>query len=141
MEEFLKRTYFQNTVLDYATALIIFGVCVLAIYIIRKIAIDALTNWSHKTNTHLDKILVTGLQRLAMPFLYFVSFYLAFKSLTLSPKVIKVADTIYVIILIYIIIRLIISVLNYLLLNYFRKLERGIEFAYPTQTVFVNKDE
>ncbi len=127
MEELLKRTFFGNTLFDYAAALLIFSLCILAIYIIRKIVISALTKWSHNTGTHLDKVLIAGLQRIVIPFLYFVSFYLAFKSLTLSPKVIKAADSIYVIILTYIIIRIIISILNFSILSYFRKQGRGAE--------------
>lgn len=127
MEEFLKRTYFQNTVLDYATALLLFCICILAIYIIRKIIIHALAKWSQRTGAHLDKNLIKAVQRLLIPFLYFGSLYFAFKSLTLSLKVIKAADTITVIILTYIFIRLIISILNYFLNSYFRKQEQGIE--------------
>ncbi len=127
MEEFFKRVYLQNTVLDYATALLIFILCIIGIYVIKSLILHALKKWSGKTGQRLDQLLIKGIQRIVIPFLYFGSFYIAFKSLTLSSKVIKAADTIYVIIITFIIIRIAISFLNYFLTTYFKRQEHGIE--------------
>lgn len=127
MEEFFKRVYFQNTALDYLTALLIFVLCIVGIYIVKSLIMHALKKWSGKTGRHVDQLFIKGIQRLVIPFLYLGSFYLAFKSLTLSPKVIKATDTIYSLFITFIIIRIIISFLNYFLTTYFKRQEHGIE--------------
>ncbi|MHB1686401.1 MAG: mechanosensitive ion channel family protein [Ignavibacteriaceae bacterium] len=127
MDELLKRIYFGNSVLDYLTVLVILVLSALAIYIFKKIAIRILNRWSTNSGASVDNILVKGIQRLVIPFLYYSVFYYAVKSLTLSVKANKIFDTISTVVLTFIIVKLIVSTLNYLLNTYFKRQEHGIE--------------
>jgi len=127
MDEFIKKIYFGNTISDYITALVIFVVCILIISILRRFVTKALLNWSKKTGTQVDSMLVKLMQRLIIPFLYYGALYYSIKSLTLLPKISQVFDLISVVIITFILIKLIISTINYLLNAYFRRQEKGIE--------------
>jgi len=125
MQEFLNKTFFGNTILDYFTFLITFLIGILIIYFVKKIALQKIKSWAEKTNTKIDQALIKGIQKLVVPFLYYIAFYSAFKTLQLSVKIIHALDIISAIILTYLIIRLIISTLQYLLSTYFRRQEGG----------------
>jgi small-conductance mechanosensitive channel len=127
MNEFIKKIYFGNTISDYIAALMIFVVCTLIISILRRIVTKALLNRSKKAGTQVDSIFVKLMQRLIVPFLYYGAFYYSIKSLILLPKISQFFDIISAVIVTFIVIRLIISTINYLLNAYFRKQEKGTE--------------
>jgi len=127
MDELIKKIYFGNTISEYITALLIFIASILIISVLKKIANKTLENWSKNTGTQLDSILVKSIQRLIIPFVYYGAFYYSIKSLTLSPKVSQIFDIISAVIVTFIVIRLIISTINYLLNAYFRRQAKGIE--------------
>ena len=123
MEEFLKKFYLGNTISDYITALGIFIVCILTISILRRVVTRAVLNRSKKTGKQVDSIFVKLLERLIIPFLYYGAFYYSVKSLILLPKVDRIFDIISAVIITFIVIRLIISTLNYFLNVHFRRQE------------------
>jgi small-conductance mechanosensitive channel len=127
MYEFANKIYFGNTVYDYIIALLIFVVSILIISILRKITNRILDKWSEKTGTPIDSILVKLLHRFIIPFLYYGAFYYSIKSLNLIPKVSHVFDILSAVIITFIVIRLIISTINYLLTEYFRRQAKGNE--------------
>ncbi|MCF7892537.1 MAG: mechanosensitive ion channel family protein, partial [Candidatus Omnitrophica bacterium] len=85
VNEILKRTVFENTVLDCFISLAIFVGCFILIKIIALIIIKKIKNWSKKTATLIDDLLISILEKKIIPFLYLVSFYLAIQYLNL-PK-------------------------------------------------------
>jgi len=127
MYDLANKIYFGNTIYDYAIALLIFVVSIIIISILRKITNKILDNWSEKTGTPIDSILVKLLHRFIIPFLYYGAFYYSIKSLNLIPKISHFFDIVSAIIITFIVIRLIISTINYLLTGYFRRQAKGNE--------------
>jgi small-conductance mechanosensitive channel len=124
MDEFIKRIYFGNTIWDYFTALLIFIACIIIIYILKRFVAKTVSNWSKRTGTRVDGNLANSWQRLIVLFLYYCAFYYSIKYLTLLPKVVKVFDIVSAVIITFIVIRLIISTLNYILDAYFRSQQK-----------------
>jgi small-conductance mechanosensitive channel len=127
MDEFTRKIYLGNTISDYIIALLIFVVSIIIITILKRIVAKILDNWSKKTGTRIDSILVKLIQRFIIPFLYYGSFYYSINSLTLSPRITKAFDSVSAIIVTFIVIRLIISTIIYLLNAYFQRGNKGIE--------------
>jgi small-conductance mechanosensitive channel len=127
MNDIIKKIYFGNTISDYITACLIFIISILIIFIFKKIITKTLKNWSKKTGAQVDSILVKLMQRFIIPFLYYGAFYYSIKSLTLLPKISQVFDIISAVIVTFIVVRLIVATINYMLNEYFRRQEKGTE--------------
>jgi len=113
MNEFLKQVYFNNTVLTYALAMAGFVFGVLIIIAFKGIVLIRLKKWAEQTETTLDDFLVRGIEKTIVPLLYFLSFYLAVKSLNLDKKLEKYFDFASVIIFTFFVLRILSSVIIY----------------------------
>jgi small-conductance mechanosensitive channel len=121
MQNFFNQVYYGNTVTTYLTALGVFIVGVLLIKIFKGIVLKRLKKWAESTETTLDDFLVRGIERTIVPLLYFLSFYLAIKSLNLDKKIERYFDVFSIIIFTFFILRTISSVLAYSLRTFVKK--------------------
>jgi len=117
----LQRSFLQNSVLDYVIFLAAFLIGILIIKIIKRIVLHRLKAWSKKTATTIDDFLIRIIEEKLIPLLYYGVFYLSFKNLTLTPDVTNVINIAAAIILTYFGLRLIISVINYSLEQYWAR--------------------
>jgi small-conductance mechanosensitive channel len=113
MQNFFNQIYYGNSITAYLTALGIFVIGILLIKIFKRIVLKRLKRWADNTETTLDDFLVRGIERTIVPLLYFLSFYLAVKSLNLDKKVEKYFDIISIIIFTFFILRTLSSVITY----------------------------
>jgi small-conductance mechanosensitive channel len=127
MEEFLDRTYFNNTVKDYLIALGIILVSILLLRIFRSIVLKRLKVWATKTETNYDDLVVRTVERFGMPALNFIAIYWGINSLTISEKGVRVLEVATASVVAFFIIRLISSTIRFLLEAYVRKQEGGEE--------------
>lgn len=116
--DILQKTFLQNRVLDYLIFLATFLIGVLIVKIFKRIIVHRLKAWSEKTSTTIDDFLITIFEKNLIPFLYFAVFYLAFKSLTVTPAVSKIASVSVSIMLTFFGLRLIVAVINFALQKY-----------------------
>jgi len=121
MNEFLRQNYFNNTVLAYVLALAGFLIGVVIIKVFKRIVLKKLKKWAEKTETTLDDFLVRGIEKTAVPLLYFLSFYIAVKSLSLDQKFERIFEIAAVIIFAFFMLRTITSVVIFLLRAFIRK--------------------
>lgn len=121
--EILKETVFQNRVMDYLISIAAFILGIIAIKIIETILLHRLKSWSKKTATTIDDFLIRVIENKLVPLLYFGMFYLAVKTLTLSPAVIKILDISGLVVLTYFSLRFIMEFINYSLETYWIKKE------------------
>jgi small-conductance mechanosensitive channel len=121
MQSLFNQIYYGNTVAAYLTALGIFIIGILLIRIFKRIVLKRLRKWAEKTETTLDDFLVRGLERTIVPLLYFLSFYLAIKSLNLDKRVEKYFDIGSIIIFTFFFLRTFSSVITYSLKTFVRK--------------------
>lgn len=121
MQEILQEVYFGNTVKEYLIALAIFIGGVIILNIFRKIILNKLKKWSDKTETEIDDFLIRGIEKTALPLLYFGALYIAVKSLTLSDTTIKIINVASIVIVTFFIVRLIMSVISFSLTYYLKR--------------------
>ena len=125
MPDFLNQTYFGNTILTYIIALIIFVAGVIVINIFRKIVLSRLKKWAEKTETSIDDFLVRGIEKAIIPLLYYGAFYLAARTLALPTKGEMILNTISVILITFLALRIVTSFISYSLGVYVRKKGAG----------------
>ncbi|MGA7837211.1 MAG: mechanosensitive ion channel domain-containing protein [Ignavibacteriaceae bacterium] len=127
MEQFLEKSYFGNTVLAYMTAVGIFILGVLVVYVFKKIILSRLEKWAENTETKLDDLLVKGVEKSIIPLLYFGAFYTAAQTLTLVPKFAKTLQVASVILLTFYFLKSLTAVLNHAFISYIRRKKHGAE--------------
>jgi len=121
--EILQQTVFQNRVMDYLISIAVFLAGILTIKIIKSIFLHRLKSWSKKTSTTIDDFLIRIIEKKLVPLLYFGLFYLAIKTLTLSPSMIRTLDISGLVVLTYFSLRFIMELINYSLQTYWIKKE------------------
>lgn len=75
MEEFLQKTYYDNTVQAYLIALGIILVGLLLVRIFRRSMLHRLRAWSEKTTITFDDLVVDAIERFGLPALNFLIIY------------------------------------------------------------------
>lgn len=125
-KDILQISFFQNSILDYLIFLSIFFIGILAVRILKSIILHRLKVWAKKTTTTIDDFLIHISEKTLLPILYFGTFYLATRSLTLNPALSKVIDVLGVIILTIFGIRFLVAIINYTLETYWLKKEEDV---------------
>lgn len=125
MQNFLSHSYFGNSVTLYITAVGVFLICFIAIKIFRRIVLSRLKKWSEKTKTTIDDFLIQGIEKTAIPLLYYGAFYFAITTLNLAPKIGKYIYVISIILVTFFSLRLIVSTVKYSLDFYLMKKGHG----------------
>ena len=121
MQNFFNQIYYGNSITAYLTALGIFIVGTLVIKIFLRIILKRLKKWAQNTETTLDDFLVRGIEGTIVPLLYFLSFYLAIKSLNLDKRIERYFDIGSIIIFTFFILRTLSSVITYSIKTFVRK--------------------
>lgn len=122
-KELLEKSFLGNTLWDYFVCLIILILGIIIILILKKIVFKRLRNWSKKTETDLDDFLIENLQKKLVPLLYFGIFYLALYGLKLNPAIKKGVHLIGIVLLTFLGVRFLLTVIVYLIENYWIKKE------------------
>jgi len=78
-------TIFNNTILDYLSALGTFICGMVIVYFFKKYILRRLKNWADVTDTSIDDLIVQVINKSLVPFIYFGTFYISLHMLTLSP--------------------------------------------------------
>lgn len=126
MNEFLERTYFQNTVLDY---LIAFGVIVLGVLLLKtftSVILRRVESWAERT-TSIGSSIIRGIDRFVIPSLYILIFYMGLQYLLLSERVTSILHIATTVAITFLIIRLISSLILVGLRTFFRRQPDGEE--------------
>jgi small-conductance mechanosensitive channel len=111
MNSFLKTIFWGNTVLEYLIAL---GGIILAFFVlklVRKVAVEKLKQWTARTQTIADDLLIGAIEKFLVPFAYIVVNYVILTQLKLSAKLANVLHVALVVVITFYSIRLI----NYLI--------------------------
>ena len=87
-EDLLMQSFAGNLVRDYATALVVLVLSVIALKIFKTVAIRELRKLIEKTETDFDDMLVSMISRIGLPFYLLVSLYISLNFIR-SPPVIQ----------------------------------------------------
>lgn len=127
MEDFLERTWYENTVQEY---LITFGGILLALLLVKlfkKSVMSRLQRWSEHTETHVDDYVIRTLDKYIIPIVYVVVVYVGLNYLNLSEKVENVLSVALTVVITFFAIRFVSATILQLLSHYVRRQENGVE--------------
>lgn len=127
MDDILNRVYYHNTVQDYLIALGIIVGGILLLRIIKGILLNRLKKWTDRTPSNVDNLIVTSVEKFALPALNFFMVYLGVNYLSLSEKATQVVNVAVAVLITYFLLRLISTVALHGLQSYVRHQERGEE--------------
>ena len=126
-QSIMEYVFFGNRIVDY----LVFAGLFLAAFVIIKIfqyfIIRHLKEWAEKTATTIDDFLLSIIQKLVLPLVYFGAFYLSVNTLNLHPIADKIFDIIGMTILMVFAARFAVSLMGYGVNYYF--IRRGKDVA------------
>ena len=105
LEKILNFQIFGNSGKNYLIALAIFFGSLLVLKIFREKIFSHLKEKAKKTKTEIDDILIEIVESIKPPFYFFVALYFALYSLTLSEKVQKLINSLFILVIIYQVIK------------------------------------
>jgi small-conductance mechanosensitive channel len=123
LSDTLEKTFLQNTILDYILVAGWFLAGVVSVRILKSIILNRLKAWTGKTATTIDDFLLAIFEKKLVPLIYFLVFYFSFRSLTLNPAFSKGVSVTVAIVLTYFGLRMLISLMTYVIDSYWVKKE------------------
>lgn len=133
----LKWEIFQNTVQNYLVFLSIILAGVVALRIFKAFILKRIKVFTQKTATEIDEFLVGLFERMILPLLYFVIFYMASRYLVLAEGVNKAINVCAVVFLTFQVIRFTIALVGYGVEKYWIKKEGLKEGAQRNLTTLL----
>lgn len=100
-QDFWQYTFWENTVQDYALAFGIFIAAVILLHLFQQLLLSRLERLAKKTRTDVDDTFLYVVESIRPPFYFFIAFYIALSTLTLSGIVEKVINVILVVWIVY----------------------------------------
>ncbi len=121
MKEIMDYIILGNTVYKYVIALAIFFGGIALVYLFKRFVLFRLKKWAASSETSIDDYLVKSIEKSFVPVFYFLVFYLAVKSLILSPSFEKGLNIFIILLVTYLVVKIIVSVINYFFSSYSKK--------------------
>lgn len=137
MNDVLQQDFLGNSVQSWIIALLMFLGGLLVIRLFRKVILSALKKWAAGTEGEYDDFIVAETSRSLIPLLYFGVFYAALHYLVLTPATLKVINVLSLLYLTFFVVRLIIAVLRFVLMQYLGRQENGEEKKKQIRGVMV----
>lgn len=137
MNEVLQQHFLGNSVQSWIIALLMFLGGVIVIRLFRKILLSALKKWADNTEGRFDDFIVAETHRSIIPLLYYGAFYAAFSYLTISARAERVLHVVSLLYLTFFAVRLLSTVLRFMLMQYLSRQENGEEKQKQVRGVMV----
>lgn len=113
MQDILEFQFLDNTVSDYLFAFGTLALGLLAITILKEIAILRLRQWATRTETTLDDAAVRASRRYIVPLLYLGLFYVSITSLDLQPLSRQIIDIVSILLMTIMLVRFVGALVEY----------------------------
>ncbi|HEY5967238.1 MAG TPA: mechanosensitive ion channel family protein [Chitinophagaceae bacterium] len=123
MNLFWEKIFLGNTTKDWAIAISIIAGSILLLRLVKKIVLTQLKKWSQRTNATIDDFLVLSIERSVLPFFYILMIYSGLSYLSLGEKTQNILRIAILVAGTFFAIRLITSVITYLVENFTRTQE------------------
>jgi small-conductance mechanosensitive channel len=115
LQTIMDQVFLQNSVEKYLIALVIFVITILAVRLFKSVILSRLKSWAQNSTSKMDIYLLHSLEKTLLPALYFGSFDLAIRSLTLNSMLSRAIDIVGIIVLTISGIRFIVAMVDYTL--------------------------
>lgn len=141
-KETLQLTLFNNSLERYLLSVAVFIITMIALKLFDSIFLNLLRAKAEKTSGRFDDILTRTLQYTLMPIFYFAAFYAAARSLSLTPALSRGIKAVHQ--RIYYVnendYNFYMDTQQAININIKKEVAlQGIEFVYPSQTLFLQK--
>lgn len=113
--------YFGNSMLEYAKAVGLFIILIIAFKIIQYIILKKLGKLAEKTKTDIDDTLIKITKSLKPQFYWFLAFFFAVKFITLNALIVKIINGVLIVWVVYQVIKAVQILINYVLDKKFAK--------------------
>ncbi|NOT74657.1 MAG: mechanosensitive ion channel family protein [Cyclobacteriaceae bacterium] len=123
----LSKEYWNNTIEAYLIAGVAIILGLLLIRIFKRLILKRVEKWVAKSETQVDDMIVSGVERFGLPLISFMVVYWGISTLTLSPQVQKVVNVATSVVTAYFVIRFILTTIKIILSSYISKQENGAE--------------
>ncbi|QEC52924.1 small-conductance mechanosensitive channel [Anseongella ginsenosidimutans] len=133
----LDSIYWGNTVRAYLTGFAILAGVALAGHLIKSILLQQLKKWAAKSETSIDNFLVNSLNRTLIPLFYVIGLYAGISHLSFPAGMERAIEVITKIVVTYLIVRVIVTTISFLIASYIRKQERGEEKLRQTKGIML----
>ncbi|MFC1709238.1 mechanosensitive ion channel family protein [Candidatus Omnitrophota bacterium] len=120
-QDIIESVYLGNRIVDYLIFVGLFLAAFCVIRIFQHFIIRRLKKWAEKTTNTIDDFLLRIIQRLILPLVYFVAFYLSVNTLSLHPLLKRIIDIVGMAILMVFAARLVLFLMGYGFNLYFSK--------------------
>lgn len=126
IHDLLYREFLGNRVLDYAGFLAVLAGGVIAVKLLRRVALRRLGEFAARTATTVDDFAVDIFRKMLVPLAYFGVFYLAAGVLVLGPFLAKAIRVAGVTLLTFVAVQFVIALSKYGIRAYSEKQERDV---------------
>lgn len=113
MQQIFEYSIFGNMMFGYLTSLAMFIGGMAAVYFFKRYVLRRLKKWAVSTDTSIDDLLVSVVEKSFVPVFYFGVFYLALHTLTLTETFEQGLRTAAIMLLTVLVARAVISAINY----------------------------
>ncbi|MDP8234094.1 MAG: mechanosensitive ion channel [Candidatus Saelkia tenebricola] len=133
LKNLIEQIFWGNSVLEYITCAVVFLLILIAVKILKFVVLRHLKNLAQKTLTTIDDFFVSVFGKAILPLLYFGSFYISLKMLTLAPVLVQSVNVIALALLTVFVARFMTMFANYGFTVYLKKrgkdttLERSLD--------------
>jgi small-conductance mechanosensitive channel len=134
--EILNTVVLGNTILAYLISLGIFLILLLIVLIFHKLFVKRLKKLAAKTETVLDDTMIKLMKKNFLPLLYFGSFYLSVLNLEYIAIIGRILNIMGIGLLAILLIRFSITIIRYILKNYFIEKEEDPGKAATIKALF-----
>lgn len=133
----LDTVYWGNSVKVYLIGLAILLAVSIAGHILKLIVVHKLKKWADRTVTQFDDFLISSLSRTLIPLFYVLGFYAGISQLQFGAGAERVIEVIVKILVTYLIIRVIVTTISFLIASSIRKRDRGEEKLRQTRGIML----
>ena len=117
MDHWWYKVYYGNSILDWTIAIGTIIIVGIIIYTFKKTVLNRLRMWADKTTNSIDNLFFAGIERSAIPLLYFFIVYGAFNYLTIPDKIMGKIKVVIWIVVMFFILRSITEAIKYFIFN------------------------
>lgn len=113
IEQLKEFNFWNNTGYDYALALVILVGAIIVLKIFQVVILSRLRKLAKKTKTDLDDVLIDVFTSVKPPFYFVIALYIGIKVLALPELLTKIVDIVFLIVIVYEIVRGLQKVIDY----------------------------
>ncbi len=123
-EEFMNRTWLDNSMDDYATSAIIFIAGMVVIFVFKRFLLNRFREWAGRTDTEVDDFLLHSVEKKLVPVFYAAILYLGIRNLHFGESADEVIRIIFIVSITLLAIRFVLSVALFVIQMFWVRKER-----------------